>query len=500
MVKKKTDIHKPDNIFTKGKVVGHVGKDSRVRKRDGVFTKGEELGYVDEQNKVREKDGFFVKGKVVGQIKELCVYDTDGLLIPGQKWGYIDEEDNVRLRDSLFFKGRIIGQVRGKNYQGALAYFVFKFNQIEDQLKELEKEIEQSNDPVRLLGKVKWMNGWVPKAEALGDFDKVLKTLQKLESRLTHLQGKNRSEKRALCNKAKTLATTDDWAEGHSKFKELFQLFKNVGSVSKEEDEQFWTEFKTYQDRFYQRRKAFFEKRTSEQKSACLKKERLCEQARQLSTSSDWKATSQRYKVLRNQWKEAGFAGKDNENQLWQRFDNAQQQFYQRQNAFFAEKEKERAQNLLKKQQLCRQAEQASRSNHAYEAIETVKELQRQWKTIGHVPKQDQHTVWDRFNRACQTTFENYVRHKRQRMEDALHRKQAFIEQLEGFIQRDSDNIRRWEDAIARLRPGGREHEIRGSLNTKIANVTESMREKRNKIQDVQAEINDLKQKLRSLR
>jgi len=503
---KDTDIHEPDGIILPGEKVGHGDARSRIRRRDGIILPGEEMGYVDEKGKIRRPDGIFLRGEVVGQVKDgKAAHAEDGIFLPGEEWGYVDEDGNIRQRDGIFLSGRIIGKMRGKNKAATLGYFVLRFKDMEERYEELERQVRSETNKVKYLARVRRMLEYVPKADALGDFDSLMKRLRSLEQEILKVQSEHQQSKEELCRQAEALSTSTDWKATGEALKTLRDKWKQVGNAGKEHEQRLWQRFQAAQDKFYQRRKEHFEKSDRERQENRRKKESLCAKAESLSGSTDWKATGDALKALQKEWKQVGNAGRDYEEQLWQRFRSAQDKFFERRNAFYEQRKREQNENLRRKEQLCTTAESLAHSSDMRAATQKVKELQAQWKTIGHVPRERADDIWNRFRSACDSVFErSREEHERKRaewesrMHETLSRKRQKVEQLQESIRHDRGNIDRWHDTIYNLRPGGRADEIRYSLESKISDVEDKIRSKQDRIDELEASIRDIESKLRS--
>jgi hypothetical protein len=500
---KDTDLHRPDGTFFKGDRVGHADERSHIRKRDGVVFRGEEIGYVDEERRIRKRDGIIFKGEVVGQVKDQAAHAKDGIFFEGEQWGYVDDEGNVRQKDGLIFRGRIIGKMRGHNKAAALGFFVLRFTKLEERYQELEREIRSAKNKVALLGKVRHMLDYVPKAEALGDFDGLLNKLRNLEREITNEQSRNRSRKEDLCRRAESLSHPTEWKTTGEKLKALQQEWKTVGSAGRDEDESLWQRFRAAQDKFYERRKEHFERQDQERQRNRAKKESLCARAESLSSSSDWKNTAQALKSLQEEWKQIGSAGKEQEDALWGRFRHAQDKFFERRSAHFEQRDREQRENLHRKERICSEAESLIHSSDPKAATERIKELQAKWKEIGHVPRDQADTLWDRFRHACDRVFE-HARHERERkqeewrnkMQDALDRKRQQAGRLRESIEHDEGNISRWQDTIYNLRPGGHADDIRYDLESRISDVEDRIRSKRHRLDELEDSISDIEARL----
>lgn len=508
---KDTDIHSPDGIFFKGEKKGHGGEESKIRKRDGVIFKGEELGYIDKEGKIRKPDGFIFKGEKVGQIKkDSAAHAEDGFFFKGEQWGYVDDEGNVRQKDGFIFRGRIIGKMRGRNKAATLGFFVLQFKRLEENFEKLEGEVRSAKNKVSLLGKVRHMLEYVPKADALGDFDGLMGKLRSLENEIVREKEKSQSRKEELCRQVDTLSYSSDWKTTTEKLKQLQEEWKSSGSAGKEENDRLWEKFRASQDRFFERKKQHFEKIDSERRKSRERKESLCLRAESLSHSSDWKTTGEALKNLMEDWKKAGSAGKDYDDNLWSRFRHAQDKFYERRKSHYEKIENEQRENLRRKERLCSEAESLVHSSDFKHAKEEIRQLQEKWKTIGHVPRDYSDDLWNRFRRACDRVFENarreyerkqeeYERKQsewRSKMREALERKRERVSRLKESIRHDESNISRWRDTIYNLKPGGRADEIESNLESRINDVEDRIRDKERTVDELEDSIRDIESKL----
>jgi hypothetical protein len=493
MDEKETNIHEPNGIPSK--TVGHVDKDSRI------YQDGREIGYVDRDKQVHVPDDIFYRGKVVGQIKnENKAYSKDEFMVQSKEWGYVDEDGNIRQKDS----GRIVGKMRGDNRAGALGYYMLRFKNLEERVDQLEQSVYSDSNKVKYLDPVRKMLDYVPNANALGDFDILISRLRRLEGEIISAQAERRYKKEELCRRAEFLSNSTDWKATHVALVELQEKWKEIGFTGKEFEDTLWRRFRSAQDKFYQRRQAYFEELNRKREENRKKKEVLCSEAESLSTSTDWKATSERMKELQAQWKEIGSAGRKYEDDLWRRFRSAQDRFFERRNSFYEKFKSELKENLRRKERLCESAESLTSSNDLKSAKEEIKVLQAEWKEIGHVPREYVENLWQRFRKACDEVFERareeYERKHaewRSNLQDAIERKRQQIKNLSESVAHDEGLVERWQDTINNLYDGGKADEIRDSLESKISDVEDKIRSKESRISELQDAIQDMESKLR---
>ncbi len=143
-------------------------------------------------------------------------------------------------------------------------------------------------------------------------------------------------------------------------------------------------------------------------------KEKLCLEAEKLAQSTSWRETAERLKEMQQLWKEIGPVPYEDASLLNQRFRAACDLFFQNRTRNYQEQELERIDNYYRKTELCVQAEGLKDSDDLHEAIEQVQELFRQWKEIGHVPREKSDAIWERFRSAKDALYEQ----RRQQFEE----------------------------------------------------------------------------------
>lgn len=166
-------------------------------------------------------------------------------------------------------------------------------------------------------------------------------------------------------------------------------------------------------------------------------KEELIVRAQNLSLSTDWKSIPEQFKKLDEEWKKIGPVPKEKMDDIWNRFYNAKQTFFENRQNYFDKMEEERQANLEKKQNLCALAEELSESREWKKTADRLKEMDEEWKKIGPIPRDMMDVVWDRFIKAKQKFFDNRRVHfdefDREKQVN-LERKEELCKQAESFI------------------------------------------------------------------
>lgn len=204
-----------------------------------------------------------------------------------------------------------------------------------------------------------------------------------------------REVKERLVTRAEALVQRDDKA-AYDEMRSIFQEWKNAPRGSKEDEDRIWPRFRAAKDAF--------DKRSRDRRDAAKQaKERIAREAEGLATSTDWKNTGDRYRRLMDDWKQAGSAGKDDDDRLWSRFDGARKRFTAGRQKHFDDQDRQRKQAESRKRAIISEAQSASRSDNLKAAAERMRALSEQWKQSGKADRAVEDQLWAQFNAARDT-------------------------------------------------------------------------------------------------
>lgn len=175
---------------------------------------------------------------------------------------------------------------------------------------------------------------------------------------------------------------------------------------------------------------------------ALARKEALVAEAEQLAESStQWKATGDRFKTIVDEWKTIHGVERKTDTALWRRFAAARDGFTRRRGAHFATLDAERKTVQSTKEELIARAEQLSRSEDWNETAAALKALMDDWKAAGRAGKDVEQKLWQRF-RAAQDAFFNrrseVFTARDNEFKDNLNRKRELLTEAEA-IDVDAD-------------------------------------------------------------
>ena len=167
-----------------------------------------------------------------------------------------------------------------------------------------------------------------------------------------------------------------------------------------------WTKFKGICDELYARCQMHFASLDAERSENLKNKQRLVAEVEALVAGPPSKDVSDKIKMLQGEWKTIGHVPKAEADALWTRFRAACDQFFDRRKEHFEQLDEERVANIKRKEELCALAESAAEAKDPKEAMRIIKNVQRDWKLVGRVPKAESDALWQRFKTACDKAFE----------------------------------------------------------------------------------------------
>lgn len=222
---------------------------------------------------------------------------------------------------------------------------------------------------------------------------------------------KNLEKKTQLCESAEKLTEEEDVVSAFHQLQELHQEYRETGPVEKDVRDEIWNRFKAASTIINKRHLQHFEALRAKEEDNLAKKTALCEQLEDIikkenTKSSDWEEHTKQIMDLQAEWKEIGFAPKKMNVKIFERFRSGCDEFFTRKGEYFKELKKKYAENLEKKQSLVEQAKSLAKSTDWKVTTDKLVALQKEWKTIGIVPKKIGDELWNTFIGACNEFFE----------------------------------------------------------------------------------------------
>ena len=339
--------------------------------------------------------------------------------------------------------------------------------------------------------------------EIFYDYIKINRELRDLDLK------KNLELKTQFCEKVEELDNEESIAEAFRKLQKYHEQWRETGPVPTEFKDSLWERFKEVTSVINKKHQAYFESQKEEQQKNLEAKVVLCEKVEAISTaaisaSKDWSTKSKEIVDLQKEWKALGMAPRKENGKLYERFRKACDTFFANKRLVFNNIKKELEENLQKKTALCERAEALAESLDWKKTTVELIALQKEWKTVGIVPRKTSDEIWKRFRKACDRFFErkneNYTSQNAEFIENQ-QLKEALIAEIGAFeataspqadIAALKDFQRRWNEiGFVPIKEKDRiQQEYRAAIDAKFKSL---------RLSDSERKINRYKSKIEAI-
>lgn len=260
---------------------------------------------------------------------------------------------------------------------------------------------------------------------------------------------KNLEIKTHLCEAAEKLADENDVISAFHQLQKLHQEYRETGPVAKELREEIWARFKAASTVINKRHQQHFEELRSKEEENLTKKTALCEKVEEIAkeeikNAGDWDKKTKEIIAIQAEWKTIGFAPQKMNVKIFERFRAACDDFFGRKADYFKELKQKFAENAEKKKALVEQAQALQDSTDWKATSDKLVALQKEWKTIGMVPKKLGDKLWSDFLTACNHFFDarnNANAGTRTEERANLEKKRDIISQLKALADNAEEDI-----------------------------------------------------------
>ncbi|NEA19784.1 DUF349 domain-containing protein [Streptomyces halstedii] len=312
-------------------------------------------------------------------------------------WGRVDETGTVYVRTAD--GEQVVGSWQAGSPEEALAYFERKYEGLVVEIGLLERRVKTTDLAAKdATAAIDHLRQQVDEHHAVGDLaalrarlDALVATVEARREERKAQKAKQTDESRrakeALVVEAEELARSEQWRSAGERLRALVDTWKGLPRLDRKSDDELWHRFSHARSAFSKRRKAHFASLDAQREEARKAKEKLVAEAESLSGSTDWGATAARYRDLMTEWKAAGRAQREAEDDLWNRFRGAQDVFFAARGGVFAERDAEQGENLKLKEELAAEAETLVPVTDLKAARAAFRSVNERWEAIGHVPR-----------------------------------------------------------------------------------------------------------------
>ena len=260
---------------------------------------------------------------------------------------------------------------------------------------------------------------------------------------------KNLEQKTLLCEAAEKLADEPDAVSAFHQLQELHQQYREIGPVAKELREQIWARFKAASTVINKRHQQHFEELRAKEEENLTRKTALCEKVEAIAkeenkNATDWENHTKQIIEIQTEWKTIGFAPQKMNVKIFDRFRAACDDFFGRKAEFFKTLKEKFAENTKKKKEMVEQAKALMDSTDWKATSDKLIKLQKEWKTIGMVPKKVGDQLWAEFVAACNKFFEARnaaTAGTRNEEQQNLDCKKEIIAKLKELLDSTADNV-----------------------------------------------------------
>ena len=253
----------------------------------------------------------------------------------------------------------------------------------------------------------------------------------------------NLEHKLRLIGRAEELTKEENNSKAFRELQMLHKMWKEeIGPVAKEFSDDIWEKFSAATKIIHDKRNEYLEEQEKvAEKNVDLKIELINNIASLTETAKNkghqtWQNTIKKVQELRDQFFESGKVPRSKNKEIWNSFKEATRNFNKEKNAFYKGQKKEQFDNLAKKKELIKVAQDNKDGDDFETLTPLMKKIQADWKKIGHVPRKDSDKIWKEFKAICNHYFDRLHSQKDEANKEELanfEAKKTFLESLKSL-------------------------------------------------------------------
>lgn len=290
----------------------------------------------------------------------------------------LDYKKNHELKTELIAKAEALAD------EPSVRRALSQLHEIHEQWREIGPAAKESND--QLWEKFKAAS------------DKVHERKNVLLEDQKSKQQENLVKKQELCTKMdaeaeKTYDSHRGWQDANAIVEALFDEWRKIGHVPKEDEDKTWKQFKDARQKFFRNREGFYAKQRDEFKKNLDEKNALCEKAEALKDSTDWKGTADKYKRLQDEWKKVGPVPRKVSEKTWQRFKAAADTFFDNRTKHFAAADAAYKENAALREALIAEVNAVQLPDELAAARDIMSGFQKKWSEMPPSPRNERERI-----------------------------------------------------------------------------------------------------------
>ena len=322
------------------------------------------------------------------------------------QWGRVDEDGTVYVKTAD--SERVVGSWQAGTPAEGLAHFARRFEVISTEVALLEQRLRSGvGDPQQVAQTATRLKGSIPTASAVGDLgalerrvdvliEKTADAVEAGKAAKAEARVRAAEAKAVLAEEAEKLAGSSEWKASGERLRTLGDDWKRLPHLDKKVEDELWQRIVAARKRFTERRTTHFGALEQQREVSKERKEAIIKEAESMSASTEWGPTASRYKQMMSDWKTAGRAPREVEDELWNRFKAAQDAFFTARNAHFSVQDEELRGNQTLKEEILAEAETIDPAQGVDKAKSRLRTLQERWEEAGKVPRDVMRSLEDR--------------------------------------------------------------------------------------------------------
>ena len=252
----------------------------------------------------------------------------------------------------------------------------------------------------------------------------------------------NLEQKQKIVARVEELVNEADINKAFRELQDLHRIWKeDIGPVSREHRDAIWNKFSDLTKQMHDKREVLFENQRGTELENLEKKKEIIAKIEVLATEkvnahTQWLAQIEKVEALRTAFFSAGKVPSDVNEETWASFKTAVRNFNSFKNSFYKDIKKDQNDNLSKKTALVAKAKELQESLDFAATTPIMKQIQDEWKQIGHVPRKYSDKIWKEFKDACNHYFDKLKEQKNEENGEevaAFDNKKAYLETLREF-------------------------------------------------------------------
>lgn len=308
----------------------------------------------------------------------------------------------------------------------------------------------------------------------------------------------NETAKTAICERLEafdfdSLKSFNAWNDMTKTILAAQEEWRKLGFASKKANNVLFARFRAVCDKFFAQKAEYYKTVKEEMNVNLEKKIALCEQAEALKDSTDWKATAEKLTELQRKWKTIGTVPKKRSDEVWKRFQEACDYFFEQKKRDLSQSRKSEQENLKAKRELTESLKNIAADASRQEVVAAIKDAQARWNEIGHVPFREKDKVYEEFRAVINELYKSHD----------LKDTRANFARFESSINEisDSNKLSRERERLARVLETKRAELTTyqnnlGFFNFKSTSGSSMLRDIERKTQRIRDDIADLEKKI----